>query len=112
MFHQIEQIFIEIANYGVLGLEFVGLCIILYTGARCVHMMLTKNPHVRLTLAEGIATALEFKLGGEVLRTTVARDLTELGIVGAIIVLRCVMTLLIHWEIKVEETRLHIGSKS
>ena len=61
------------------------------------------NEHLRLELAQGIALALEFKLGGEVLRTVIVREWTELLILGAVIALRGVLTLLLHWEIKVEE---------
>nr|MCR5515284.1 DUF1622 domain-containing protein [Lachnospira sp.] len=50
--------------------------------------------------------ALEFKLGGEVLRTVVVREWAELGILGAIILLRAALTFLIHWEIKNEKKEL------
>ena len=68
---------------------------------------------VRLNLAQGIALALEFKMGGEVLRTVVVREWSELGILGAIIVLRAMLTFLIHWEIKNEkrETQEEQGGK-
>ena len=46
---------------------------------------------------------LEFKLGSEILRTVVVRDLSEIAIVGAIILLRAALTFLIHWENKNEE---------
>ena len=59
--------------------------------------------NIRLDLAQGIALALEFKMGGEVLRTVVVREWSELGILGAIIVLRAMLTFLIHWEIKNEK---------
>jgi uncharacterized membrane protein len=49
---------------------------------------------------------LEFKLGGAVLRTVVVREWAELGILGAIILLRATLTFLIHWEIKNEEKAL------
>ena len=61
------------------------------------------NRHLRLKLAEGIALSLEFKMGSEVLRTVVVRDWEELGILGAVILLRGLLTFLIHWEIKNEE---------
>ena len=61
---------------------------------------------MKLTLAKGIALALEFKLGGEVLRTVIAREWSELAILGAIIVLRGALTFLIHWKIKTEEAHL------
>ena len=62
---------------------------------------------------QGIALALEFKMGGEVLRTVVVREWSELGILGAIIVLRAMLTFLIHWEIKNEkrETQEEQGGK-
>ena len=47
--------------------------------------------------------ALSFKLGGEILRTVVVRDMSEIMQVGAIIILRAALTFLIHWEIKNEE---------
>lgn len=58
-----------------------------------------------------IALALEFKLGGEVLRTVIVREQAELIILGAIILLRGALTFLIHWEIKVEESHEHIDSE-
>ena len=59
-----------------------------------------------MDLAEGSALALEFKMGGEVLRTVVVREWSELGILGAIIVLRAALTFLIHWEIKEEKKEM------
>ena len=57
----------------------------------------------RLKLAKGMAMGLEFKLGSEILRTVLVRELSEIMIVGAIILLRAALTFLIHWEIKNEE---------
>ena len=50
-----------------------------------------------------MALGLEFKLGSEILRTVVVRDLSEIATVAAIIALRAALTFLIHWEIKVEK---------
>ena len=57
-------------------------------------------------MAQGIALALCFKLGGEVLRTVIVREWSELLVHGAIIFLNAAMSILIHWEIKMEEKRL------
>ena len=65
-----------------------------------------KEQNIRLELAQGITLALSFKMGGEVLRTVVVREWRELGILGAIIVLRTALTLLLHWEIKNEKQDL------
>lgn len=54
---------------------------------------------VRLSLARALALGLEFKLGGEILRTVVVRTMDEVLILGAIVVLRGFLNLIIHWEI-------------
>ena len=72
----------------------------------CGGITISNQAHTRLELAHGIALALEFKLGGEVLRTVIVREWTELLILGAIIALRGALTLLIHWETHSEEKHL------
>ena len=106
LLHQIESIFQIIVQYGVLLMECVGVVILLFTALKSIVLCLRRSSSVRLTLAKGIALALEFKLGGEVLRTVIVREWSELAILGAIIVLRGTLTFLIHWEIKVEEASL------
>lgn len=103
---QIEEIFKMVVQYGVLLMECVGVVILLVTTAKSIWGCIKRDPHVRLTLAQGIALALEFKLGGEVLRTVIVRERSELVILGAIIILRGALTFLIHWEIKNEEAHL------
>lgn len=63
--------------------------------------------HNRFTLtkshfANSMAMSLEFKLAAEILKTVLVRTLDEIIILGAIILLRALMTLIIHWEIKQE----------
>ena len=106
MIETIEEIFQIVVQCGILLMECVGVTILLVTTVKSIWGCLKRDPHVRLTLAKGIALALEFKLGGEVLRTVIAREWSELAILGAIIVLRGALTFLIHWEIKTEEAHL------
>ncbi len=102
----IESVFKFIVQYAVLLLEFVGVCVIVSTAVKCIIGVLQKKKeNLRLKLAEGISFALEFKLGSEVLHTLLARSMDELAIIGAVIVLRALLTLIIHWEIKNEEKR-------
>lgn len=54
---------------------------------------------LRMSLAQGLALGLEFKLGGEILRTVAIRSLNEVMVLGAIVLLRGAMSFLIHWEI-------------
>ena len=48
---------------------------------------------------------LEFKIGSEVLRSVIVSGWNELGTLAAIILLRSLLTFLLHWEIDVEEKR-------
>ena len=95
-------------------LELFGIIVLVSTAVSCfLQWIRNKRQLIRLNLAQGIALALEFKMGGEVLRTVVVREWSELGILGAIIVLRAMLTFLIHWEIKNEkrETQEEQGGK-
>lgn len=100
-----ERVFFNIAQIGVTVLDLIGVVVLVFSAVKAFVGYFRKDRLIRLTLAQGIALGLEFKLGGEVLRTTVVRQWSELGILGAIILLRAAMTLLIHWEIKNEEAR-------
>ncbi len=106
MYQAIEFAFEKFVEYGIIILEFIGVVIILGSAARALISMCQKKTNIRLDLAQGIALALEFKLGSEVLHTVIVREPKELIVVGAIVVLRAAMTFLIHWEIKIEEAHL------
>ena len=101
-----EEILYQIVLFCTMLMELFGVAVLVFTAIKCFVRWIRREKEIRLSLAEGIALALEFKLGGEVLRTVVVRDWTELGILGAIILLRGVLTFLIHWEIKNEERAL------
>jgi len=103
--HVLEEIVHYAAEVGITLVEMAGICILLITAVKGFISYFRHDEHIRLELAHGIALALEFKLGGEVLRTVIVRDWTEMAILGAVIVLRAVLTLLLHWEIKIEEER-------
>ena len=102
----LDELFKILVQYAGLILEGMGVCIIITTAFRCIIGTIRhKKDNLRLKLAEGIAYALEFKLGSEVLRTVLARDLGELAIIAAVIALRALLTFLLHWEIKNEQQR-------
>ncbi len=101
-----EELFKLLVQYSILLFEFSGVSILLFTAVKSIWGCIKRDEHVRLMLAKGIALALEFKLGGEVLRTVIVREWSEMAILGAIIVLRGLLTFLIHWEIKTEEANL------
>ena len=103
----LQEIVHHAAEIGIVIAEVIGISILIITAVKCFIKYFRKDEHVRLELAQGIALALEFKLGGEVLHTvTVSQDdWMALLFLGGIIALRAVLTLLLHWEIKIEEDK-------
>lgn len=97
-----EKVFREIVEILIIPVELIGVLIILQAAIVNFIGYVRKKKGVRLALAQSLATALEFKLASEILRTVVVQEWEELLLVGAIIVLRAALTLLIHWEIKNE----------
>ena len=74
IFEQISGIFDLVVNYLILIVEFIGIVILIYAVVSAVIGLIRRQPHTRLKLAEGIALALEFKMGGELLRTVIVRE--------------------------------------
>lgn len=99
----LEDVVKYTAEIGIRLVELAGIMVLLITAVQGIIQYFRHDSNVRLKLAEGIALALEFKLGGEVLRTVLARDWNELAILGAVIALRGALTMLLHWEIKNEK---------
>lgn len=99
----LESILHSFVNLAMLLFEYIGVAVIAFAGIQGMVNYIRKKPDTRLILAKGLAMGLEFKLGSEILRTVVVRNLEEIYIVAGIIVLRAVLTILIHWEIKNEQ---------
>lgn len=99
----LELLLRHVVDFAIVIFEFVGVIVIINAGIRGIIDYFKKNPSIRLNLASGMALGLEFKLGSEILRTVIVRELSEIATVAAIIALRAALTFLIHWEIKVEK---------
>ena len=54
--------------------------------------------NVKFQLANGLALSLEFKMAAEILKTVLIRDFGELTVLGAVIILRALLSFLIHFE--------------
>lgn len=111
LLEHIEHVFQMIVQYGVLFLEFSGVTVLLVTAVKSMIGYVRGDSRVRLDLAQGIALSLGFKLGGEVLRTVIVREMSELITLGIIILIRGALTFLIHWEIKEEEAKMASGGE-
>ena len=88
LYELLEQLLTHVVDIAILVFEFVGVFVIIISGCRGIMDYVRHNPEIRLNLATGMALGLEFKLGSEILRTVIVRDLSEVATVAAIIALR------------------------
>ena len=103
-----EVLLHDVAEFTVHTLELIGILIIIIGSFRAIVQVLSSikkksDNNVVITLGRALAVALEFKMGAERIKTVIVHELSELGILAVIIVLRAIMALLIHWEIKNEK---------
>ena len=102
-----ETVLGYVANFAIHTLELVGILIIVVGSVKSVISLVSKligkdDSNVIIGLGKTLAIALEFKMGAEIVKTVIVRDITELGVLAIVIALRAVLALLIHWEIKSE----------
>ena len=100
--HMLEQLLLVLVDVGIICVELVGAVVILVAAIRGIIHYIQKDSHTQMVLFKGLSMGLGFFLGSEILRTVVVRTFAELALVGCIIVLRIALTILMHWEMKVE----------
>lgn len=96
-----------VASLVIYLLDIIGILVILVGAGKAVWLVFSdsfskKHHNVKISLGNALALGLEFKMGAEIIKTVIVRDLQELAILGAIILLRAILAVMIHWEIKVE----------
>ena len=96
-----------LAEITVLTLELIGIFIIVVGSFRALIQLLirlrtTQPINVMIELGRALALGLEVKMGAEIVNTVIVRNIKELLILGLVILLRAVLAILIHWEIKNE----------
>ena len=101
----LEDNFTILVEYLILFVEFVGVLVVVGAIIKGIIDAIRKDEHMRLNLVEGIALAMSFKIGGELLRTVVVRDWDEILLLGAVILLRAALTFYIQWEIRIEKKK-------
>ena len=99
----LENVMNNIVQVAILFFEFVGVIVIILSGLKGFYNYVRRVPDMKITLAQGLAVGLEFKLCSEILKTVIVRDWKEIVTVAGIIGLRAALTFLIHWEIKEEK---------
>ena len=84
----------------LMGIFIVAISI-LTAFATYIRNLFTGDEHdIKFQLASGLALSLEFKMAAEILKTVLIHDLTELTVLGAVIALRALLSILIHFEMK------------
>ena len=104
MVYMLEVVMQHIVEVAILFFEFVGVTVIIISGVKGFYNYVRRKPDMKITLAQGLAVGLEFKLCSEILKTVIVRDWKEILTVAGIIGLRAALTFLIHWEIKEEKS--------
>lgn len=102
---ELEHGFEALVRICILLIELAGIIVIVVSMIRGLIGFIKKEESTRIQLAQGIMLGLEFKIGSEVLRSVIVSGWNELGTLGAVILLRSLLTLLLHWEINEEEKR-------
>ena len=95
----------QVLPYIISILEIMGILIVIWSACKAFwqyiqNTFLKKNYDLQFLFATGLATALEFKMAAEILKTVLVRDIKELIMLGAVIILRALVTILLRFEIR------------
>lgn len=99
-----------ILPYIISALEIMGILVVAWSAVHAFweylqNAFFKKQLDLQHHLATGLATGLEFKMAAEILKTVLVHDMSELMVLGAVILLRAVLSLLIHFEMKKPEEK-------
>ena len=100
---QLKEFILKGGEVAVLFFELLALIIIIYAGCKGAISLFKKEDNVALDLLKGFSTGLSFLLGAEILKTIALEEVSELMMVGGVIVMRVALSILIHWEMKQEQ---------
>lgn len=111
MIHFLERLTFDTSHILMAILELMGGVTLIYGALmifwRFIRLEYEKSSTLlRIRMARTIALALEFYLAAEILKTVFVRDMSELYIIVAIIVIRIAMGFVIHHELDVDLEQL------
>jgi len=70
------------------------------------------SSNVKIMLGTALELGLEYKMGAEILKTVLIRDLSEIWILAAVIVLRAMLSVLLHFEMRAELKKAELSLES
>lgn len=114
-----ENYFQKIIDMSVILLEIMGTLIIMVSAIKNFYkyffnLMFKKeliDKKIKIEFGKTLELALEFKIGAEILKTLIIRNIEEIYILGSIVALRVILSLIIDWEIKKAEAEEMIEKK-
>ena len=106
----LEQIIERILPVIISLLELMGIFVVAWSALSAFWQYLQntffrKRYAYQFNLANGLAAGLEFKMAAEILKTVLVREMSELLILGAVILLRALLSFLIHSELNATQHR-------
>ena len=101
----IHNVINAVLPYIIAVLEIMGIFVVTWSVIKefweyIQNTFMHKKLDIQFNLAVGLATGLEFKMAAEILKTVIVQSLDELFVLGAVILLRALLSVLIHFEIK------------
>ena len=100
------ETFVEaVLPYIIVILEIMGILVVMWSAINSFwkyiqNSFFKKDHNIQFYFARGLATGLEFKMAAEILKTVLVRNINELLVLGAVILLRALLSVLIHFEMK------------
>ena len=102
--------------YAISVFEIIGIFVVCCAGVKgfwqyCQNSFMRKNVNIQMNLAKGLAVGLEFKMAAEILKTVLLQSLDEIYMLGAVILLRALLSLLIHFELNTFKKHKELTAK-
>ena len=102
--NSIHHIIDLVLPYVISIFEIIGIIVVCWSGFHgfwqyCQNTFMRKQFDLQTNLAKGLAVGLEFKMVAEILKTVLIQSLDEIYMLGAVILLRALLSLLIHYEL-------------
>ena len=104
-FNVLHNLIEVVLPYIITALEIMGIIVVAWSGIHAFwefiqNTFFHKELNIQYHFATGLATGLEFKMAAEILKTVLVREMSELYVLAAVILLRAVLSILIHFEMK------------
>ena len=101
----LHQAIAIVLPYIISVLEIIGIVVVTWSGFKgfwefIQNTFMKKKLDLHTHLAKGLAAGLEFKMAAEILKTVLIQNLEELYVLAAVILLRALLSVLIHFEMK------------